>query len=108
MLDGKIIDDSMPLDIEEKEKITVETESSNKKSLRKKKPSMSFGTSFGLSLKNLIMKKGRTALTSFAGSIGIIGIALIYAVSQGTTAFIDSVQEETLSSYPLTIEARCV
>ncbi|HOF27556.1 MAG TPA: ABC transporter ATP-binding protein, partial [Clostridia bacterium] len=108
MLDGKIIDDSMPLDIEEKEKITVETESSNKKSLRKKKPSMSFGTSFGLSLKNLIMKKGRTALTSFAGSIGIIGIALIYAVSQGTTAFIDSVQEETLSSYPLTIEAQSV
>ncbi|HPL08961.1 MAG TPA: ABC transporter ATP-binding protein, partial [Clostridia bacterium] len=108
MLDGKIIDDSMPLDIEEKEKITVETESSNKKSLRKKKPSMSFFTSFGLSLKNLIMKKGRTALTSFAGSIGIIGIALIYAVSQGTTAFIDSVQEETLSSYPLTIEAQSV
>jgi putative ABC transport system permease protein len=69
---------------------------------------MSFGTSFGLSLKNLFTKKGRTALTSFAGSIGIIGIALIYAVSQGTTAFINTVQEETLSSYPLTIEAQTV
>jgi len=64
---------------------------------------MSFATSFGLSLKNLISKKGRTALTSFAGSIGIIGIALIYAVSQGMTTYIDTVQEDTLSSYPLTI-----
>ena len=70
----------------------------------KKKPSMSFGTSFLLSLKNLITKKGRTALTSFAGSIGIIGIALVYAVSQGFTEYIDDVQENALSSYPLTIE----
>lgn len=67
---------------------------------------MSFCTSFGLSLKNLFTKKGRTALTSFAGSIGIIGIALIYAVSQGTTAYIDALQEDTLSSYPLTIQAQ--
>lgn len=66
---------------------------------------MSFGTSFGLSLKNLITKKGRTILTSFAGSIGIIGIALILAVSQGMTSYIDALQEDTLSSYPLTIEA---
>ena len=68
-------------------------------------PSMSFATSFMLSLKNLFTKKGRTVLTSFAGSIGIIGIALILSVSQGTTAYIDSIQEETLSSYPLTLEA---
>ena len=67
---------------------------------------MSLWTSFGLSLKNLFTKKGRTALTSFAGSIGIIGIALIYAVSQGTTAYIDAVQEDTLSSYPLTLQSQ--
>ena len=66
---------------------------------------MSFATSFMLSLKNLFTKKGRTVLTSFAGSIGIIGIALIFAVSRGTTAYIDAVQEDTLSSYPLTLEA---
>lgn len=67
---------------------------------------MSLGTSFGLSLKNLVSKKGRTTLTAFAGSIGIIGIALVYAVSQGMTAYINTVQEETLSSYPLTLEAQ--
>jgi len=108
MLDGKIIDDSMPLTADEEKK---EIEKAQKKKIeehKKKKPSMSFGTSFGLSLKNLFTKKGRTALTSFAGSIGIIGIALIYAVSQGTHTFIKSVQEETLSSYPLTIEAKSI
>ena len=67
---------------------------------------MSFATSFGLSLKNLFTKKGRTALTSFAGSIGIIGIALIYSVSQGMNTYIRVLQEETLSSYPLTIESQ--
>ena len=67
---------------------------------------MSLFTSFGLSLKNLFTKMGRTALTSFAGSIGIIGIALIYAVSNGMTTYIDIVQEETLSSYPLTLQAQ--
>lgn len=67
---------------------------------------MSLATSFGLSLRNLFTKKGRTALTSFAGSIGIIGIALIYAVSQGTTAYIDTIQEDTLSSYPLTLQTQ--
>ena len=108
MLDGRITDDSMPLTTDE---IKKEYEKARKKTLethKMKKPSMSFVTSFGLSLKNLFTKKGRTALTSFAGSIGIIGIALIYAVSQGTTVFIDSVQEETLSSYPITIEAQSV
>ena len=108
MLDGKIISDSMPLTDEEVKKEAIKAQSREENNRRKKMPSMSFGTSFGLSLKNLITKKGRTALTSFAGSIGIIGIALIYAVSQGTTTFIDTVQEETLSSYPLTIEAQSV
>lgn len=108
MLDGNIISDSMPLSEEEERNETSKAQNREEINRKKKKPSMSFGTSFGLSLKNLITKKGRTALTSFAGSIGIIGIALIYAVSHGTTAFIDYVQEETLASYPLTIEAQSV
>ena len=108
MLDGNIISDSMPLTEEEVKQETAKAKNRDEENRKKKMPSMSFGTAFGLSLKNLFTKKGRTALTSFAGSIGIIGIALIYAVSQGTTTFIDSVQEETLSSYPLTIEAQTV
>ena len=106
MLDGRITDDSFPLSEDE---VRIGRESGNKKQAsakNEKKPSMSFATSFGLSLKNLFTKKGRTALTSFAGSIGIIGIALIYAVSQGMTAYIDAVQEDTLSSYPLTLESQ--
>ena len=107
MLDGVVQEDSMPLtdkelQMEELSDKTVQEE--RKTQGKKKKPSMSFATSFSLSLKNLFTKKGRTMLTSFAGSIGIIGIALIYAVSQGMTTYIDTVQEETLSSYPLTIE----
>ncbi|NMA64861.1 MAG: ABC transporter ATP-binding protein, partial [Clostridiaceae bacterium] len=108
MLDGRIIDDSKPLTTDEVKNETVKAQNKSKDEHKKKKPSMSFGTSFGLSLKNLFTKKGRTVLTSFAGSIGIIGIALIYAVSHGTTTFIDTVQEETLSSYPLTIESQNV
>ena len=103
MLDGRIIDDSAPLTQEEENRERLKEKS---KTESKKLPSMSFATSFGLSLKNLFTKKGRTALTSFAGSIGIIGIALIFAVSQGMTAYINNVQEETLSSYPLTLEAQ--
>ena len=110
MLDGKIVDDSAPLSTEE---VAAEIEreqmqaaaQSHKRRCREKKPSMSFFTAFGLSLKNLFTKKGRTALTAFAGSIGIIGIALITAVSNGMTTYIDAVQEDTLSSYPLTLEA---
>ena len=104
MLDGRILDDSAPLTAEEA--APPAPEASRPKKGRKKKPSMSFATSFGLSLKNLFTKKGRTTLTAFAGSIGIIGIALIYAVSQGTTDYIDAVQEQTLTAYPLTIEAK--
>ena len=110
MLDGKITDDSAPLSEEEiAAEIELEqmqaTAAAHKRRRREKKPSMSFFTAFGLSLKNLFTKKGRTALTAFAGSIGIIGIALITAVSNGTTTYIDAVQEDTLSSYPLTLEA---
>ena len=107
MLDGKITGDSMPL-TEEEEKAEAERDASiqaeRESKKKEKKPSMSLMTQFSLSLKNLFTKKGRTALTSFAGSIGIIGIALIYSISQGFSTYIDTVQEETLSSYPLTIQ----
>lgn len=106
MLDGRLIDDSQPLTEEEKKAELKAAE--NKKNEKIKKPSMSFGTSFMLSLKNLFTKKGRTTLTAFAGSIGIIGIALILAISQGMTTYIDAVQESTLSSYPLTLEASTI
>ncbi|MDO5134527.1 MAG: ABC transporter ATP-binding protein/permease [Eubacteriales bacterium] len=104
MKDGQVTGDSRPVSQEEWQ---AETERRREKESlsRAKKPSMSFATSFGLSLKNLMAKKGRTLLTSVAGSIGIIGIALIYAVSQGTTAYIDMVQENTLTSYPLMLES---
>jgi len=95
MLDGLVTGDSDPF---EGEPHKAET-----RKAKEKKPSMSFATSFGLSLKNLFTKKGRTVLTSFAGSIGIIGIALIFAVSQGLSVYIDTLQEDTLSSYPITI-----
>ncbi len=108
MLDGVIIHDSQPLsEIELQEEASLDTQR-NEIHAKTKKPSMSFGTSFMLSLKNLITKKGRTILTSFAGSIGIIGIALILAISQGMTAYINAVQESTLSVYPLTLEASTV
>ncbi len=100
LLDGKIINDSNSYTAEAAEIPVV------KKGKKKgKKPSMSFFTAVSLSLNNLLTKKARTVLTSFAGSIGIIGIALIYAVSQGMSSYINAVQEDTLSSYPLTIEA---
>ncbi len=108
MLDGVITDDSQPLNENEIHQESQLDTKRNEINSKGKKPSMSFGTSFMLSLKNLITKKGRTILTSFAGSIGIIGIALILAISQGTTAYINAVQESTLSVYPLTLEASTV
>jgi len=95
--DGKITDDSNPF------KITKKTIIEEYKNLGKS--SMSLPTAFGLSLNNLLTKKGRTILTSFAGSIGIIGIALILSLSNGFQKYIDKVQEDTLTSYPLTIES---
>ncbi len=116
MLDGKITGDTAPFTEEEQkkaDKIAADMAKMDKKAKKEaakseKKPSMSFVTSFGLSLKNLFTKKGRTILTSFAGSIGIIGIALIYSVSQGTHNFINEVQEDTISAYPLQIQAQTV
>ena len=97
LLDGRVVDDSAPFDGQEEKPRRVE--------VGMKKPSMSFPTAFTLSLNNLMTKKGRTLLTSFAGSIGIIGIALILSLSAGINSYIDQVQEETLSSYPITIQA---
>ena len=103
MLDGEIKDDSQPLTEEEAAAENAADTKKREEEGKVKKPSMSFATSFSLSLKNLFTKKGRTILTSFAGSIGIIGIALVLSISEGFTTYIDEVQEQTLSSYPLTI-----
>lgn len=111
MLDGVLVHDSDPLSEQEicaEQSRLLEVREERKRRKKIKKPSMSFGTSFMLSLKNLFTKKGRTTLTAFAGSIGIIGIALILAISQGTTAYIDYVQETTLSAYPLTLESSTI
>ena len=111
MLDGELIGDTAPLsdsEIAEENKRVEQAkvqDAPKKKDKKARKSTMSFWTAFKLSLKNLFTKKGRTFLTSFAGSIGIIGIALILAVSQGTTGYINHVQEQTLSSYPLAIQS---
>lgn len=94
LLDGEVVDDSNPYTIEEK---TAEI-------MKLKKTSMSFVTALSLSLNNLMTKKARTFLTAFAGSIGIIGIALILSLSNGVQSYISSVEKETLSSYPITIQ----
>ena len=99
VLDGKVIDDSNPYIIE-----NFETKVQTKKQKKEKKVSMSFLTALSLSLNNLFTKKARTIMVAFAGSIGIIGIALILSLSSGFQMYIDKVQEDTLSTYPLTIE----
>ena len=101
IIDGKIIGDTNPCD-ESALEIPVQEKTKKQKRLRNR--SMSFVTALLLSLNNLRTKKGRTLLTSFAGSIGIIGIALILAISNGVTNYINRVQEDTLSSYPITIQ----
>ena len=95
--DGLIVGDNMPYDSGREEQPQVEP--------GKKKTSMSFFTALALSTNNLLTKKARTILTAFAGSIGIIGIALIMSLSNGIQNYIDKVQEDTLSSYPVTIQA---
>ncbi len=106
LLDGKIIDDSNPYNSADDVKAT-QTEDTIAAASKKlsEKTSMSFFTALSLSLNNLMTKKARTLLTAFAGSIGIIGIALILSLSNGIQAYIDKVQEDTLSSYPITIES---
>ncbi len=100
-LDGVMTDDTAPFKYEP-EKTAAEAPA--KKQKTEKKTSMSFFTALSLSLNNLMTKKARTFLTSFAGSIGIIGIALILSISNGLQLYINRVQEDTLSSYPVTIQ----
>ncbi len=100
LLDGSVTGDSMPFD--------PEPESPAREGKRRRKPSMGFFTALSLSLNNLMTKKARTLLTAFAGSIGIIGIALILSLSNGIQNYIDRVQADTLSSYPITIEKESV
>lgn len=103
--DGCIVDDTDPYSPSEKDASAAANIAETKKISRKKKnSSMSFFTALGLSLNNLSTKKGRTFLTSFAGSIGIIGIALILALSNGIQNYVNSIQRDTLTIYPLTIE----
>lgn len=101
LLDGKIIDDTNPFNGEEQIKEVRENKS-------KAKTSMNFTTALSLSLNNLMTKKGRTLLTSFAGSIGIIGIALILSLSNGIQKYIEKTEQETLASYPLTIQKESI
>ena len=109
IIDGKIIGDSNPYEETKEEPVEQATaQAKTKKEKRLRNRSMSFGTALALSLNNLRTKKGRTLLTSFAGSIGIIGIALILAISNGVTNYINRVQEDTLSSYPITIQKETV
>lgn len=100
LFDGEIIDDSNPYD----PSLEVNTEAYKKP----KKVSMSLFTALSLSLSNLATKKGRTFLTAFAGSIGIIGIALILSLSAGMQTYILQIQEDTLTSYPITIQSQTV
>ena len=112
LLDGTMTDDSNPYNGED-DNITTKTDEdslTDKKSgkTKKKKTSMSFFTALSLSLNNLMTKKTRTILTAFAGSIGIIGIALILSISNGIQNYIDRVQRDTLSSYPIQLQKESV
>lgn len=102
--DGLLVGDSDPFDGTVSQEEWVEIQKRKEGTKKKKKSSMSFWTAMSLSFNNLMTKKGRTFLTSFAGSIGIIGIALILAVSTGVDAYIKSIEESTMSSYPLQIQ----
>lgn len=104
LLDGKVTDDTAPYEIPAGKEISPVAGALDKK----EKVSMSFFTALSLSFKNLLTKKGRTFLTSFAGSIGIIGIALILSLSSGFQAYINRVQKDTVSTYPITIENESV
>ena len=116
LLDGVITDDSNPYSLEDmeadiraKEAVKVKiSEKKIKKSGKKQKTSMSFFTALSLSFNNLMTKKTRTILTAFAGSIGIIGIAMILSISNGIQLYIDRVQRDTLSSYPITLQAEAI
>lgn len=111
VLDGHVVDDTDPYPLSPDTETAVASAKKRSKQRRtrtdgaKKKKSMSFWTALSLSLNNLMTKKGRTFMTSFAGSIGIIGIALILSVSTGVNNYINSIQRDTLASYPITLKA---
>lgn len=104
LLDGELVGDDKPLSQEESEKERKVASNEKRTNKGKKKTSMSFLTALSLSFRNLMTKKARTFLVSFAGSIGIIGIALILSLSSGFQNYINRVQADTLSNYPITIE----
>jgi putative ABC transport system permease protein len=116
LLDGKVVDDTNPYNGKEcdDDKATDKQDSKNNKleetgkKAKKQKTSMSFATALSLSLNNLMTKKARTILTAFAGSIGIIGIALILSLSHGMRSYIHRVEQDTLSGYPLMIQKTAV
>ena len=120
LLDGNLVDDSNPYTEEEEAQDVAEYLDKKEKSLkrskltekerkkREKKKRMSFWTALSLSFKNLLTKKARTILVAFAGSIGIIGISLILAVSSGFSSYINKMQEDTLSTSPITIQSKKV
>ena len=103
MLDGEIVNDSNAFEPQD-EDFEAETKKAEEEKAKGKKPSMSMRTAFSLSLRNLTTKKGRTFLTAFAGSIGIIGIALVLALSNGIQVYIDKVQNDTLLAFPMTVD----
>ena len=106
-LDGNITDDTNPFEPTEEDK-KQETQKRLEEEKKGKKPSMSFGTAFGLSLRNLVTKKGRTILTAFAGSIGIIGISLVLALSTGIENYIDKMQNDLLLAMPVSVEKEAI
>ena len=105
VLDGEVVSDSNPYT---DESVLPKPETDKKASKKGRLKSMSFLTALSLSFNNLMTKKGRTFMTAFAGSIGIIGIALILSISAGLEAYIAKVEEDTLSGYPVTIEESAV
>lgn len=113
--DGEVVGDTNPFTLEdeaeEMRSLSEKSDTANSNehnSAKSAKTSMSFFTALSLSLNNLMTKKGRTFMTAFAGSIGIIGIALILSLSNGISSYIDKIQEDTLASYPIEIEAETV
>ena len=116
LLDGSVVDDTMPVSEEEYVRLLKEQEERKEakqraeqgKKVKREKASMSFFTALSLSFKNMLTKKGRTTLVSFAGSIGIIGIALILSLSSGFQTYINNVEKDTLSSYPVSITKQTI
>lgn len=110
LVDGEVASDSHPFDKEESAALNAEIEAVNEQMKQRKKPkspkkkSMSLPTALSLSFNNLLTKKARTFLTAFAGSIGIIGIAMILSLSTGVNSYVNDVQKDTLSSYPISIQ----